>query len=103
MSSINEVMEEEKTAQRILREAEEKADRVVREARAAAGEMLGKAQADEAILKELGERQKEKTEAERAQILGDCMVKVEETENLCRMNFEAAVSLIVQSVLGEGT
>lgn len=102
MSSINEVMEEERSAQRLVRDAEERAETVVSDAKAAAAAMVSKAQTDDTILKELEQRQKERTSAERAEIFRDCQGRVEEAERRSQKNFETAVNLIVESVLGEG-
>lgn len=102
MSSINDVMEEERTAERTVREAEEKAEAVLRDARVAAAAMVKRAQTDDAVLKELTERHKERIAVQAAEMVKESQAKVEETERLCRTNFEAAASMIVGSVLGEG-
>lgn len=101
MSSINDVMEEERTAQRLVRDAEQKAEAILRDAKASAAAKVSKAQTDDALLKELTERHKERMAAQRAEVLKECQARVEETERSCRANLGRAVDLIVDSVLGE--
>lgn len=100
MSSINDIMEEEKNAQQLLRDAEQKAQAILRDARASAVAMVRRAQSDDTLVKELTERQKERTAALRAKILEECQARAAETEKLCERNLEAAIKLVTDDVLG---
>lgn len=100
MSSINEVMEEEKNAQMVVKDAEQKAEAILSDAKATAAAMIRKAQGDDAAVKELTERHKERIAATRARILEECETRVAQTEKLYARNLEASVRLIVGDVLG---
>jgi vacuolar-type H+-ATPase subunit H len=100
VSSINDIMDEEKHAQQLLRDAEQRAQAILTEARASAAAMLKRAQNDETLLKEATDRDKERIAALRAKILADCQPRIAETERLCESNLEAAVKLVTDDVLG---
>jgi len=101
MSSIKDLLDEEKNAERQLNDAEKEAESVLRSARARAAESIRKAQSDDALVNELSERNKERITATKARILAECKGRAAETEKLCKKNLEAAVRLIVSDVLGE--
>lgn len=100
MTSIKELLDEEKGAERQLKDAELEAESMLRVARATAAETLRKAQSDDALVKELADRNKERIDATKAAIQAECMKKAEETERLCRANLQVAVRVIVNEVLG---
>lgn len=102
MSSIKDLLDVEKEAEGLLKSAEQQAEAILRDARARAGERIRRAQSDDALVKELVERNRERISALRAEILGECETRAAETERLCRKNLEAAVRLVVDSVMGEG-
>lgn len=100
MSSIKDLLDEEKGAERQLRDAENEAETILKNARAKAAEMIRTAQSDDALVRELTEQNKERIAAARAKIMSDCQAKAAETEKRCGVNLEAAVRLIVNEVLG---
>jgi len=102
MSSIKDLLEEEKEAEGLLKSAEQQAEAILRDARARAAETVRRAQSDETLVKELTERNRERISALQAEILGECKTRAAETERLCRENLEAAVRLVVDSVTGAG-
>lgn len=100
MSSISDIMDEEKNAQQLLRDAEQNAQAMLRDARASAAAMVRRAQSDDTLLKELTERHKERIAALRGKIVAECQARVAETEKLCERNLEAAIKLVTDDVLG---
>lgn len=100
MSSINDVMDEERNAERLLRDAQQRAEALLGQARASAAEMVKTAQSDDTLVRELTNRSKDRIAALRATILAECQARVAQTEELCNRNLEAAVRLITDEVLG---
>ncbi len=102
MSSIKDLLEEEKEAEGLLKNAVQQAEAILRDAKTKAGERIRTAQSDDVLIKELTERNKERISALQAKILSECQAKAAETERLCRKNLEAAVKLVVDNVGGAG-
>jgi len=102
VSSIGEIMDEERNAERLLRDAEQKAEALLKDARARAVAVLERAQSDDALVNDLTERHKKRIAALREEVLAGCQSRVAETEKLCLSNLDAAVKLIVDDLLGAG-
>lgn len=100
MSSIKDLLQEEKDAESIIKNAEQQAEATLRDAKAKAAELIRRAQSDDALVKELAERNKAKIAALQAVILGECQTRAAEIENHCKENLNAAIELVVDSVTG---
>jgi vacuolar-type H+-ATPase subunit H len=100
VSSIKDLLDEEKEAEGLLKDSEQKADAIVRDARTKASDLIGKAQSDDVLVRELTERNKERISVIQAEIQSKCDARAAETEMLCQRNLEAAVELVVDNVLG---
>jgi vacuolar-type H+-ATPase subunit H len=100
MSSIKDLLEEEKEAEGQLKNAQQQAEAILRDARTKAGEQIRSAQSDDALVKELTARNKERISALQQKIFGECEARAADTERLCRKNLEAAVRLVVENVMG---
>lgn len=100
MSSIKDLLNQEKEAEGLLKDADQKAEAVLREAKAKASDMIRRAQSDDALVRELTERNKAKIAEIRASVLSECEARAAQTEGLCRKNLEAAVRVVVNDVRG---
>lgn len=102
MSSIKDLIDEEKEAEGLLKGSEQQAEAILKEAKAKAGDLIRRAQSDDALVKELTERNRGAIAAMQAKIQGECQAKATETERLCKKNLDAAVKVIVEGVEGAG-
>jgi len=100
MSSIKDLLQEEKDAEVNLKTAEQQAESTLRDAKVRAAELIRKAQSDDALVKELTQRNKEKITALQASIASECQARAADTETRCKKNLKAAVLLVVNDVLG---
>jgi len=102
MSSIKDLLQEEKDAEAIFKSAEQQAEATLREAKVRAAELIRRAQSDDALVKELTQRNREKISALQAKIASECQVRAADTESLCKKNLHAAARLVVDNVIGGG-
>lgn len=100
MSSIKDLLQEEKDAEGVLKEAEQRAAALAAEARARAAEIIGKARGDDALVKELTARSEERIAAQRKRILEECEARAAEAEARYGRNVEAAASLVYEGIVG---
>jgi len=101
MSSIKDLLDQEKESESMLRDSEQKSESMLRDARATAAELIRKAQSEDALLRELTARNKERIASMRQDTLSECEARAADSERLCRSNLEAAVRLIIAHVAGE--
>lgn len=100
MSSIKDLLQEEKDAESLVKEAERKAEALVQDARRKAADSIRRAQSEDAQLKELSRASQERVARLRARIAEECDTRAAETDKSCRANLKAATKLIVDTVLG---
>jgi vacuolar-type H+-ATPase subunit H len=100
VSSIKDLLQEEKDAEELLQGAEKSAEAILKEAEAKAAELVRRARRDDALVNELAVRHKDKVAALRAKTFAECQAKAAEAERLYKKNLGAAVKLIVDNVLG---
>lgn len=103
MSAIKELIEEEKNAERIIKDAEEKANQLLLNAKKKADEIIKNAENDESVIKELILRKESEITEKRNNILKNYDNEAKEIENICKKNFEHAVKFVIDSVLGVNT
>ena len=102
MSSIKDLLQEEKDAEAILKTAQQQAEATLRDAKVRAAELIRSAQSDDALVKELTQRNREKISALQGRIASECQARAADTESLCKKNLQAAVRLVVNDVIGGG-
>ena len=100
MSSIKDLLQEERDAESSLKEAEREAEAIVLAARTNARQLVRQAQSDDTLVKEMTQHYQEKITELRAKIHGECQTKVSELEKVYRGNLQVAIKLIVDQVLG---
>jgi len=100
MSVIRELIEVEKNAERIIKDAEEKANQMVSNARRNAEMIIKNAESDDSIIKDLiAHKEAEITEKKNA-ILRKYDEEAQKIEDACKKNFEEAVRFVLNSILG---
>lgn len=100
MSVIKELIEEEKNAEKIIREAEEKANQLISNAKRNAEILIKNAENDESIIKDLVARKESEIIEKKNAILKQYDEEAQRLENICKKNFKDAVEFVVNSVLG---
>jgi vacuolar-type H+-ATPase subunit H len=103
MSAIKELIEEEKNAEKIIKDAEEKANQLLLNTKKKADEIIKNAENDDSVIKELILRKEQEIIEKRNNILKNYDNEAEEIENICKKNFEYAVKFVIDSVLGVST
>ncbi len=99
MSAIKELIEEEKNAEKIIRDAEEKANQLLLNAKKKADEIIRNAENDESAIKDLITRKESEIMEKRNNILKNYENEAREIEYICRKNFEEAVKFVINSIL----
>ena len=100
MSSIKDLLQEERDAEALVKEAERKAEALVQEAKRKAADAIRKAQSDEVQVNELSLASKERSARLRKRIAEECDQRAAETEQSCNANLRVTTKLIVDTVLG---
>ncbi len=99
MSSIKDLLSEEKNAEQLVKNAERQAEDIVSQARIKAREILKKAETDDTRVKELTQLCQSRISALKSKVMEECQAQEADTEELLRGNFDGAIKLIVDSVL----
>ena len=99
MSSIKNLLQEEKDAEALVKNAQSQAEQVVREARIKARELVKNAENDGARVKQLTELYEARISDQRARLQKECRTEADKIDTLCKKNFDDAVKLIVENVL----
>jgi V/A-type H+/Na+-transporting ATPase subunit G/H len=100
LSAIKDLLSEEKSSEELVKNAERQAEDIVREARSKARELLKKAESDDARLNELKEQYQSRISNSKSKILEECKADAAQSEKTYQSNFDSAVKIIVERVLG---
>ncbi|MEM3832168.1 MAG: V-type ATPase subunit subunit G family protein [Thermoprotei archaeon] len=100
MSVIKELIEEEKNAEKIIKDAEAKANEIILHARKNAEKIIKTAENDESIIKDLVTRKEAEIAEKKSAILKKYEKEAQEIEDSCKKNFEEAVKFVLNNILG---
>ena len=100
MSTIKDLIDEEKKIELIIKEAEDRSKRMIDDAKRKAEDLIRNAQNNESVVRDVISVREKDMSTKKELVFREFEEEANRVENLCNKNFERAIDFVMDKVLG---